>query len=177
MLFPARINFCFIPHSSIINPVPAASTNYEHLAGRIPPLAALPCRRLVRPSNYAHYCRASSRYRWRCNTKTLRIRVRRTSLLSIFKDKRQFIFLTSVLGLGLVLSISGFVVLRFRTDLEPWQPWTLLAVGLMLIGLLLGYTGIRRGETLGLRHHDLNLEFGNISIVQSLERSLDGIIV
>ena len=47
----------------------------------------------------------------------------------------------------------------------------------MLIGLLLGYTGIRRGETLGLRHHDLNLESGNISIVQSLERSLDGIIV
>jgi hypothetical protein len=97
--------------------------------------------------------------------------------LSIFKDKRQFIFLTSVLGLGLVLSISGFVVLRSSADLEPWQPWTLLAVGLMLIGLLLGYTGIRRGETLGLRHHDLNLESGNISVVQSLERSLDGIIV
>ena len=34
------------------------------------------------------------------------------------------------------------------------------------------YTGLRRGEALGLRHEDLNLEAGTISVVQSLGRSL-----
>jgi len=37
---------------------------------------------------------------------------------------------------------------------------------------LVAYTGIRRGEALGLRHQDLNLEAGTISIVQTLGRSL-----
>ena len=37
---------------------------------------------------------------------------------------------------------------------------------------LLAYTGLRRGEALALRHQDLNLETGNISVVQSLGRSL-----
>lgn len=43
---------------------------------------------------------------------------------------------------------------------------------------LIAYTGIRRGEALGLRHRDLNLEVGTISIVQTLGRSLlKGLIV
>lgn len=37
---------------------------------------------------------------------------------------------------------------------------------------LIAYTGLRRGEALGLRHQDLNLEGGMISIFQSLVRSL-----
>ena len=37
---------------------------------------------------------------------------------------------------------------------------------------LIAYTGLRRGEALGLRHQDLNLEVGTISVVQSLVRSL-----
>ena len=67
--------------------------------------------------------------------------------MSFFKDKHQFIFLTSVLGLGLVMSISGFVVLFSRADLEPWQPWTFLAVGLMLTVLLLAYMMVALGRT------------------------------
>lgn len=43
---------------------------------------------------------------------------------------------------------------------------------------LIAYTGLRRGEALGLRHQDLNLEAGTISIVQTISRSLHkGIIV
>lgn len=42
---------------------------------------------------------------------------------------------------------------------------------------LMAFTGIRRGEALALRHQDLNLEAGTISIVQSLGRSLKGLIV
>jgi len=43
---------------------------------------------------------------------------------------------------------------------------------------LIAYTGLRRGEALGLRHQDVNLEAGNISVVQSISRSLEkGIIV
>jgi len=43
---------------------------------------------------------------------------------------------------------------------------------------LIAYSGIRRGEALGLRHQDLNLEAGTISIVQSVGRSLEkGIII
>jgi len=42
---------------------------------------------------------------------------------------------------------------------------------------LIAYTGIRRGETLGLRHQDLNLETGVISIIQTVSRSLQGIII
>ena len=43
---------------------------------------------------------------------------------------------------------------------------------------LLAYTGMRRGEALGLRHQDLNLEAGTVSIVQTLGRSLHkGIII
>ena len=43
---------------------------------------------------------------------------------------------------------------------------------------LIAYTGLRRGEALGLRHQDLNLEAGTISIVQAISRSLHkGIIV
>ena len=43
---------------------------------------------------------------------------------------------------------------------------------------LIAYTGIRRGEALGLRHQDLNLESGVISIVQTVSRSLHkGIII
>ncbi len=37
---------------------------------------------------------------------------------------------------------------------------------------LIAYTGLRRGEALALRHQDLNLEAGTISVVQSLGRSL-----
>ena len=43
---------------------------------------------------------------------------------------------------------------------------------------LIAYTGLRRGEALGLRHQDINLEAGTISVVQSIGRSLEkGIIV
>ena len=43
---------------------------------------------------------------------------------------------------------------------------------------LMAYTGLRRGEALGLRHQDLNLETGLISVVQTVGRSLHkGIIV
>ena len=43
---------------------------------------------------------------------------------------------------------------------------------------LIAYTGLRRGEALGLRHQDINLEGGTISVVQSIGRSLEkGIIV
>ena len=43
---------------------------------------------------------------------------------------------------------------------------------------LIAYTGIRRGEALGLRHQDLNLETGVISIIQTVSRSLrQGIII
>lgn len=43
---------------------------------------------------------------------------------------------------------------------------------------LIAYTGLRRGEAIGLRHQDLNLEAGTISIVQTISRSLHkGIIV
>ena len=43
---------------------------------------------------------------------------------------------------------------------------------------LIAYTGIRRGEALGLRHQDLNLEAGTISIVQSVGRTLQqGIVI
>jgi integrase len=43
---------------------------------------------------------------------------------------------------------------------------------------LIAYTGSRRGEALGLRHQDLNLEAGYISIVQTIGRSLHkGLIV
>jgi integrase len=43
---------------------------------------------------------------------------------------------------------------------------------------LIAYTGLRRGEAIGLRHQDLNLEAGTISIVQTIIRSLHkGIIV
>lgn len=42
---------------------------------------------------------------------------------------------------------------------------------------LMAYTGIRRGEALGLRHQDLNLEAGTMSVVQSLGRSLKGLII
>lgn len=43
---------------------------------------------------------------------------------------------------------------------------------------LIAYTGLRRGEALGLRHQDLNLEAGVISIVQTVGRSLHkGVII
>lgn len=43
---------------------------------------------------------------------------------------------------------------------------------------LIAYTGIRRGEALGLRHQDLKLETGIISVVQTVSRSLEkGIII
>jgi len=43
---------------------------------------------------------------------------------------------------------------------------------------LIAYTGLRRGEALGLRHQDLNLEAGVISIVQTVGRSLHkGVLV
>ncbi len=43
---------------------------------------------------------------------------------------------------------------------------------------LIAYTGIRRGEALGLRHPELNLETGIISVVQTVIRSLEkGIII
>ena len=43
---------------------------------------------------------------------------------------------------------------------------------------LIAYTGIRRGEALGLRHQDLDLEHGTVSIVQTISRSVQkGIIV
>ena len=43
---------------------------------------------------------------------------------------------------------------------------------------LIAYTGIRRGEALGLRHQDLDLAHGTISIVQTISRSVQkGIIV
>ena len=43
---------------------------------------------------------------------------------------------------------------------------------------LIAYTGIRRGEALGLRHQDLNLEAGIISVVQTVSRSHEkGIII
>ena len=41
---------------------------------------------------------------------------------------------------------------------------------------LIAYTGMRRGEALGLRHQDLNLDVGTISIIQTITRSLQGII-
>ena len=43
---------------------------------------------------------------------------------------------------------------------------------------LIAYTGLRRGEALGLRRQDLNLEVGTISIVQTVGRSLHkGVII
>jgi len=43
---------------------------------------------------------------------------------------------------------------------------------------LITYTGIRPGEALGLRHQDLDLEHGTVSIVQNISRSVQkGIIV
>ena len=43
---------------------------------------------------------------------------------------------------------------------------------------LIAYSGLRRGEALGLRHQDINLEAGTISIIQSIGRSLmQGIVV
>ena len=43
---------------------------------------------------------------------------------------------------------------------------------------LIAYTGIRRGEGLGLRHQDLDLDQGSICIVQTISRSVHkGIIV
>jgi len=42
----------------------------------------------------------------------------------------------------------------------------------------MAHTGLRRGEALGLRHQDLNLETGLISIVQTVGRSLyKGVII
>jgi hypothetical protein len=57
--------------------------------------------------------------------------------ISFLYNKRQIIFLSSVVGLGLVLSISRFVVVESRNDLPVRQPWSLLAGGLLLTGLLL----------------------------------------
>ena len=37
---------------------------------------------------------------------------------------------------------------------------------------LIAHTGLRRGEALGLRHQDMDLETGLISIVQTVGRSL-----
>lgn len=43
---------------------------------------------------------------------------------------------------------------------------------------LIAYSGLRRGEALGLRHQDINLEAGIMSVVQSIGRSLEkGIII
>ena len=43
---------------------------------------------------------------------------------------------------------------------------------------LIAYTGMRRGEALGLRHQDMDLEHGTISIVKTISRSVErGIIV
>ncbi|MEE8158707.1 MAG: site-specific integrase [Dehalococcoidia bacterium] len=43
---------------------------------------------------------------------------------------------------------------------------------------LIAYTGLRRGEALGLRHQDLNLKGGVISIIQTVTRSLQlGVII
>ena len=43
---------------------------------------------------------------------------------------------------------------------------------------LIAYSGLRRGEALGLRHQDINLEAGTISVVRSIGRSLvHGIVV
>jgi integrase len=41
---------------------------------------------------------------------------------------------------------------------------------------LIAYTGVRRGEALGLRWQDVNLEVGSICISQTLGRSLAGLI-
>jgi integrase len=41
---------------------------------------------------------------------------------------------------------------------------------------LIAYTGVRRGEALGLRWQDVNPEAGTISIVQTLGRSLEGLL-
>ncbi len=42
---------------------------------------------------------------------------------------------------------------------------------------LIAYTGLRRGEALGLRHQDLNLKGGVISIVQTVTRSTLGVTI
>ena len=43
---------------------------------------------------------------------------------------------------------------------------------------MIAYTGLRRGEALGLRHQALNLEPGTISVVQTVSRSVHkGIII
>ena len=43
---------------------------------------------------------------------------------------------------------------------------------------LIAHTGIRRGEALGLRHRDCNLEAGTITITQTVQRSADlGVII
>lgn len=38
---------------------------------------------------------------------------------------------------------------------------------------LIAYTGLRRGEALGIRNEDINLDAGTISVVQSIGRSVD----
>ena len=121
--------------------------------------AALPGRRLVRPSKYALWERPP-----RLSTslpQIFRSKVRWARPLNFFYNKRQFIFLTCVLGLGLVLSISGFVVVQGRSGITPWQPWSLLAGGLLLTGLLLAYITAALGRTatveqlVGLRTQEL----------------------
>ena len=42
---------------------------------------------------------------------------------------------------------------------------------------MIACTGLRRGEALGLRHQDLNLKAGVISIVQTVTRPLLGVII
>lgn len=99
--------------------------------------------------------------------------------MSFFYNKRQFIFLACVLGLGLVLSISGFVVLDSRADLEPWQPWTLLTVGLLLTGLLLAYITAALGRTatverlVGLRTQELSQANGQLMEEVAVRRQIE----
>ena len=82
--------------------------------------------------------------------------------MSFLYNKRQYIFLLSVLGLGTILSIAGFVVVQSRDDVVPWQPWVLLVGGLLLTGLLLAYILAALGRTttverlVGLRTQELS---------------------
>ena len=92
--------------------------------------------------------------------------------------------MSSVLGLGLVLSISGFVVLQSRADLAPWQPWALLAGGLLLTGLLLVYITSALGRTamverlVGLRTQELSQAneqlLEEVAIRKQIESRLQG---
>jgi integrase len=82
-------------------------------------------------------------------------------------------------------TLSGALKYALRMEVEPPDITTVRRIletareqehPLYACLWLIAYTGVRRGEALGLRWQDVNLEAGTISIAQTLGRSLDGLI-